>query len=144
MCDKVVSEEPFMLRYCLNSYKTQEMCTKAVNACLLALKFFPDWFVTNKMLEKRDNVVFFNGDIDLDDIDSDIVTFFSDGMSLATIDLDNINLDDDNLMKKILLMLFLLNLLRGVIDLSDVKHVKNDRQRIKASNNSVGLVHGKR
>ena len=32
----------------------------------------------------------------LDDIDYDIVTFFSDGMGPVTIDLDNINLDDGN------------------------------------------------
>ena len=34
------------------------------------------------MLEKRDNAVFANDDIDLDDIGSYIVTFFSDGMGL--------------------------------------------------------------
>ena len=32
--------------------KTQEMCDKATDACLPALKFVPNWFVTNKMLEK--------------------------------------------------------------------------------------------
>ena len=31
--------------------KTQEMCDKATDACLPALKFVPNWFVTNKMLE---------------------------------------------------------------------------------------------
>ena len=30
MCDKVVSEEPFMLRYCVDRYKTQEICDIAV------------------------------------------------------------------------------------------------------------------
>ena len=48
------------------------------------------------MLENLDNVVFSNDEIDLDDIDSDIVTFFSDGMGLVTIDLNNISLDDCN------------------------------------------------
>ena len=41
-------------------------------------------------------MVFSNDEIDLDDIDSDIVTFFSDGMGLVTIDLNNISLDDCN------------------------------------------------
>ena len=59
---------------------------KAVAACLSALKFVHNWFVTNEVLEKLDNVVFSNDDIYLDDIDSDIVTFFSDGMGLVTID----------------------------------------------------------
>ena len=34
--------------------------------------------------------------IDLDNIDSDNVTFFSDGMNLVTVDLNNINLVNDN------------------------------------------------
>ena len=38
------------------------------------------------MLKKLDNVVFSNDDIYLDDIDSDIVTFFSDVMGLVTTD----------------------------------------------------------
>ena len=37
------------------SQKTQRMCNKAVSDCLAALKFIPDWIVTNKMLEKPDN-----------------------------------------------------------------------------------------
>ena len=37
-----------------------------------ALKFVPDWFVINEILENLDNFVFFNDDTDLDDIDSDI------------------------------------------------------------------------
>lgn len=31
---------------------------------ILALDFVPDWFVTNKKLEKPDNLVFSNDDID--------------------------------------------------------------------------------
>ena len=32
MCGKVVSKEPFKLGYCLDRYKTQEICDKAANA----------------------------------------------------------------------------------------------------------------
>ena len=39
------------------------------------------------MLEELDNVIFSNDDINIDDIDSDIVTFFSDDMGLVTIGL---------------------------------------------------------
>ena len=28
------------------------MCDKAVDDCLTTLKFFPDWFVTSKMIKK--------------------------------------------------------------------------------------------
>ena len=111
MCDKVVSEEPFMLKYCLDRYKTQEMHNKTVDACLLALKFVPNWFVKNKMLKKRNNVVFSIDDIDLDDIEFNNVTFFSDDMDIATIYLTNINLNDDDFNEDVILkILFLLDL----------------------------------
>ena len=74
------------------------MRDNAVDTCLPALKLAPDWFVTHKMLEKRDNVIFFNDDKDFDEIDSvdDIVTFFSDGVVLVTIDLNYVKFDDNN------------------------------------------------
>ena len=50
MCNNVLSEDPFMIMYCPNKYKLR-MCDEAVNDCLAALKFIPDWFVTSKMLE---------------------------------------------------------------------------------------------
>ena len=50
----------------------------------------------NKILEELDDVVFSNDDIDLPDIDSGIVTFFSNEMGVITTDFDNINLDDDH------------------------------------------------
>ena len=45
MCDKVVFKDPFMLKYCFDRYKTQEMCDKAVDVFLATLKFIPDWFL---------------------------------------------------------------------------------------------------
>ena len=62
--------------------KTQKMCDKAVDNALPVSKFVPDWFVTNRTFENVDNVVFSNNVTDLDDIDSDAVTFFSDGVVL--------------------------------------------------------------
>ena len=70
------------------------MCDNAVDSCLLALKFVPDWFVTSKMIEKRDSAVFYNDYIVSDDLDSDFVTFFISYIGLNSITLDNINLDD--------------------------------------------------
>ena len=46
------------------------------------------------MLEKRDNSVFSNDGIDLDDIGSETVTFFSDGMGHILQTLNNVSLDD--------------------------------------------------
>ena len=48
------------------------------------------------MLEKLNDVAFSNDNIDCDDIDFDIVTFFNDDVGRNAIDLNNINLDDDN------------------------------------------------
>ena len=47
------------------------------------------------MLKKLNKIVFSNDDIDLDGKNSDIATFFFDGMSLVTIGLSITNLDDD-------------------------------------------------
>ena len=95
MYHKVVSKESFMLKYCLDWYKSQTICDKAVDAFLLTLNFVPDWFVTSKMFAKLDNVVYSNY-INLDDLDSDMATFFRDDMAHNTKALNNINLDDDN------------------------------------------------
>ena len=51
MCDKVVSVDPFQLKYCHDKYKTQEMYNKVVDDFLPALKFFRDWFVMSKMIK---------------------------------------------------------------------------------------------
>ena len=42
MCEKVVSKEFVMLKYCLDKYKSQEMFKETVNAFLPLLKFVPD------------------------------------------------------------------------------------------------------
>ena len=47
------------------------------------------------MLEKLDNVVFSSYGLGRDDIDCDVVSFFSHDMDLNIIDLNNIKLDDN-------------------------------------------------
>ena len=42
---------------------TPKICDKAADACLLALSFVPDWFVTNKMNKKFNELVFSNDDV---------------------------------------------------------------------------------
>ena len=69
MCDRVISEDPFMLAYCPDKYKIQRMCDGAVDDCLAALKFIPDCFFTSKMFKKLlttlyadYNILYFNED----------------------------------------------------------------------------------
>ena len=52
MCDRVVSEYPFLIVYCPDEYKTQRMCDKAVDDFLASLKLIRDGFVTSKMITK--------------------------------------------------------------------------------------------
>ena len=44
MCDIIVFDKPFSIRYVPDQYKTQQMCDKAVDDCLASLKFVADWF----------------------------------------------------------------------------------------------------
>ena len=75
MCDKVVSKESFMSKYCLDRYKTRVICGKTVDTFLPTLEFVSDRFGTNKILEKLDNVVIFNDELFSVDVDSNIITF---------------------------------------------------------------------
>lgn len=72
------------------------MCDKAVDSYLQALTFVPNWFVTNKMIDKLDNAIFSIDDIVFGDIDFDIVTSFRSDKGLNSISHNNINLDHDN------------------------------------------------
>ena len=51
ICDKVVSEDPFTLKCCLDRYKSQ-LCDKAVDDFPPVLKFVPDWLDASKILIK--------------------------------------------------------------------------------------------
>ena len=61
------------------------MCNKAVDVCLLASKFVPDWFVPREMLDTLNKVVFCNNDTNLDFIDSNIVRFFADNVNILSV-----------------------------------------------------------
>ena len=84
-----------MLKYFQIKYMTQELCNKAV-VFLPTFKFVPDWFVTNKILEKLGNVVFSNDDTVFGNADSGNVTFFSDDVGLVHVDLNNVSPDNVN------------------------------------------------
>ena len=63
MCDRVVSEDAFLIVYWLDKNKTQRLYDEPVDDCLAALEFIPDWFVASKMLGKFDETLFANDDI---------------------------------------------------------------------------------
>ena len=67
MCYRV--EDPFLIVYCPDKYKTQRMYDEAVDDSLAALKCFPEWFVTSKMIKKLytalyvdENILYFDED----------------------------------------------------------------------------------
>ena len=72
------------------------MCEKAVDDCLAALKFVPDWFVTSKMIKILFNALYADESILYFNDDSSNVVFHCNGMGILNIDLINIGLDDAN------------------------------------------------
>ena len=96
MCDSVISEDPFSIRYIPDKYKTRQMWDEAVDDCLTALKFVPNWFVTSKTVKilftafyTDENILYFNEDF------SNVI-FTCKGVGIVYIDLNNINLDNTN------------------------------------------------
>ena len=59
MSDKSFSENSFMLKYCLDSYKTQEICDQAINNFL---QKHENWFliglIQKKMIKNHYPVLF--------------------------------------------------------------------------------------
>ena len=53
MCNKVVSEDCFMVKYCFNRYKTQDMCDKILDVFLPTLTLFLNGWLRNKWLKPR-------------------------------------------------------------------------------------------
>ena len=72
------------------------MCNKAVDNCLAALKFVPDWSVTNKLIKKLSTALYADGNKLYFNEDSDNVTFICNEIGIFNLDLNNINLDDTN------------------------------------------------
>ena len=100
------------------------MCDKAVDSCLLALKFVPDCFVKAKMIEKLDSAVFPDDYIVFSDLDPGFVTLFSEDIGLNSITIDNINLDDDHFDFVIQKLLIMLHLWVSIININNTKHLK--------------------
>ena len=113
-----------MLKYCLDRYKTQEICHKAVDAYLPLLKFVPHWFVTNMMLKDLDNAISLNGGIVFVNANSGNVTFLVMMWVLLMLILLILALMIIILTMMILKLFFTLDLSFSVIDISHARHVK--------------------
>ena len=55
MCDRAVSDNPFLKVYCPDKYVTQKMSDEAVDDSLAGLTLIPDWFFANKMIKNLFN-----------------------------------------------------------------------------------------
>ena len=49
MCNRVISEDCFIIAYGSDTYKSQGMCDEAVDDSLAALRVIPVGFITSKM-----------------------------------------------------------------------------------------------
>ena len=92
-----ISEDPFLLKYCHDRYKTQEIGDKAGNVFLPALKFVPDWFTTKKLTKNLNDDLFSNDDIILLMKILIMAHFFSDERSILSVDLGNVSFEKDDL-----------------------------------------------
>ena len=82
MSDEVVSNNPFMLKNCLDRYETKKLCDKTVHDCLPTFKFVHCWFAASKMFEQLCDALFTNDGIAFFDEDFGSATFFANKMGL--------------------------------------------------------------
>ena len=97
MFDKAVSNNSLMMKYYLDRNKTQK-----IYAIKLLMVFYQHeilfliGLLQVRTLEKLYNDLFAEGDVLFFDDDSGNVTFFGVEISILSVDLNNINLDDVN------------------------------------------------
>ena len=67
MVGSAISEDPSLIVYCPDLYKTQRICDETVYDCLSALKLVSDWFDTSETIKKtlaalhaEENILYFN------------------------------------------------------------------------------------
>ena len=71
------------------------MCDKAVNDFLASLKFILDWFVTSTMTKKLYTALYADKNILYYNEDSGDTVFSCNEMGILSIDINNINLDNN-------------------------------------------------
>ena len=93
--DSVVCLYPSLIVYCPDKYITQRMFDEPVDDSLAALKLIPDWFVTSKMFKKLYNGLYADENILYSNKDSSYVTFCFDEIGVLSVNLSDINLDNN-------------------------------------------------
>ena len=101
------------------------MCDEAVDHCLEALKFIPDWLTTSKMLKKLDNALHTNDDTIFYNEDFDKVTFTACQRHILAVDLIKLILIMIMIfMKMILIPFFMSGFWPGKVNLKKSKALK--------------------
>ena len=88
MWDRIISDDPFWMRYVPDQYKRQQIFDDS----LAVLKFVPDCFVTSKMIKLLFTPLY-AGQSRLYENSCNVV-FNCNGMGILNKALNNINLDD--------------------------------------------------
>ena len=95
MCYRVVSEDPFLIVYCPDKFKTQRICRESVDDSLAALKLIPDWLVASKMIKKLFTALYADENILCFNEDSENIVFSCNEIGILNVDLNIINLENN-------------------------------------------------
>ena len=95
ICDIVVSLYLFLIVYCPDKYKSQRMYDEALDVSLAALKLIPDWFAISEIIKNLCTALYLNSGLLFSDEDSDNVKFCCNEMNILSVNLSNINLDNN-------------------------------------------------
>ena len=118
--DKILSDDPFSLTYVTDQFKTQQMCYKAVDDCLAALKCVLIGLLQVNLyttLYADENMLCFNEDFGN-------VVFNCNEMGTLHVDLNCINLDNNNFDENDPDTIIHVRLFVGILNLKNVKHLK--------------------
>ena len=73
----------------------QKVCDEAIDDSLAALELIADWFVTSKMIKKLYTALYAGGGLLFFDEDSGDVTLCCNEMDILSVNLNNIDLDNN-------------------------------------------------
>ena len=96
ICDLTFSLYPFLIVYCPDKYVTRKMCDEIVDDSLAAVKLIPDWFVRSKMIKTLYTALYADIGLLFFDEDPGDVTFCCDEMGILSVNLNDINLDNNS------------------------------------------------
>ena len=122
ICDKIISDDSFSLRYLPEQYKAQQLCDETADDFLPTLDVVPDWFVTSKVIKKLFTTLYADENI----LMKILVMLFLIVMKwvFLTKILTALTLTIIILMKMILVLLFMSEIWLGILNLKNTKHIK--------------------